>query len=85
MKVDRSGVYIVCQVVKSIVVVGMVCCVIVQVLYVIGVLELLLVFVDMYGIGKIYDFEILKIVKENFDFRLGMMCINLDLKCGGNK
>ncbi|KAJ6338660.1 hypothetical protein OIU76_008180 [Salix suchowensis] len=42
-------------------------------------------FVDTYGTGKIPDKEILKIVKESFDFRPGMMTINLDLKRGGNR
>ncbi|KAE8685168.1 S-adenosylmethionine synthase 2 [Hibiscus syriacus] len=37
-----------------------------------------------YGTGKIPDKEILQIVKENFDFRPGMITINLDLKRGGN-
>ncbi|RVX01426.1 S-adenosylmethionine synthase 5 [Vitis vinifera] len=52
--------------------------------YAIGVPEPLSVFVDSYGTGKIPDKEILKIVKENFDFRPGMIAINLDLKRGGN-
>ncbi|CAK9880079.1 unnamed protein product [Sphagnum jensenii] len=43
------------------------------------------VFVDTYGTGKILDAEILKIIKETFDFRPGMMSSNLDLKRGGNK
>jgi S-adenosylmethionine synthetase len=42
------------------------------------------VFVDTYGTGKIPDKEILKIVLENFDFRPGMINIDLDLKRGGN-
>jgi len=46
--------------------------------------EPLSVFVDTYGTGTIPDKEILKIVKENFDFRPGMIIINLDLKKGGN-
>lgn len=41
-------------------------------------------FVDIYGIGKIYDKEIFEIVKENFDFRFGMIVINFDFKRGGN-
>uniref|UniRef100_A0A2N9E6E3 S-adenosylmethionine synthase n=1 Tax=Fagus sylvatica TaxID=28930 RepID=A0A2N9E6E3_FAGSY len=57
---------------------------IVQVSYAIGVPEPLSVFVDTYGTGKIPDKEILKIVKETFDFRPGMIAINLDLKRGGN-
>ena len=53
--------------------------------YAIGVPEPLSVFVDTYTTGKIPDAEILEIIKENFDFRPGMMAINLDLRRGGNK
>ncbi|URE03143.1 Catalyzes the formation of S-adenosylmethionine from methionine and ATP [Musa troglodytarum] len=42
------------------------------------------VFVDTYKTGKIADQEILALIKENFDFRPGMIAINLDLKRGGN-
>uniref|UniRef100_A0A3Q7EQL9 S-adenosylmethionine synthase n=1 Tax=Solanum lycopersicum TaxID=4081 RepID=A0A3Q7EQL9_SOLLC len=84
-KVDRSGAYIVRQAAKSIVASGLARRCIVQVSYAIGVPEPLSVFVDTYGTGKIPDREILKIVKENFDFRPGMMSINLDLKRGGNR
>ncbi|KAF2304803.1 hypothetical protein GH714_038009 [Hevea brasiliensis] len=83
-KVDRSGAYIVRQAAKSIVANGLARRCIVQVSYAIGVPEPLSVFVDTYGTGKIPDKEILKIVKENFDFRPGMITINLDLKRGGN-
>ena len=58
---------------------------IIQVSYAIGVPEPLSIFVDTYGTGKIPDKEILQLVKENFDFRPGMMAINLDLRRGGNK
>nr|KYP59629.1 S-adenosylmethionine synthetase [Cajanus cajan] len=83
-KVDRSGAYIVRQAAKSIVANGLARRAIVQVSYAIGVPEPLSVFVDTYGTGKIPDKEILSIVKENFDFRPGMISINLDLKRGGN-
>ncbi|KAK9015734.1 hypothetical protein V6N11_006828 [Hibiscus sabdariffa] len=83
-KVDRSGAYIVRQAAKSIVANGLARRCIVQVSYAIGVPEPLSVFVDSYGTGKIPDKEILQIVKENFDFRPGMITINLDLKRGGN-
>nr|CAD1828654.1 unnamed protein product [Ananas comosus var. bracteatus] len=82
--VDRSGAYIARQAAKSIVANGLARRCIVQVSYAIGVPEPLSVFVDTYGTGKIPDKEILKIVKENFDFRPGMIIINLDLKRGGN-
>ncbi|CAM6005872.1 unnamed protein product [Sphagnum balticum] len=84
-KVDRSGAYIVRQAAKSVVAAGIARRCIVQVSYAIGVPEPLSVFVDTYGTGKILDAEILKIIKETFDFRPGMMSSNLDLKRGGNK
>lgn len=55
-----------------------------QVSYAIGVPEPLSVFVDTYKTGKIPDKDILALIKENFDFRPGMISINLDLKRGGN-
>ncbi|VAI45092.1 unnamed protein product [Triticum turgidum subsp. durum] len=82
-KVDRSGAYVARQAAKSIVASGIARRCIVQVSYAIGVPEPLSVFVDTYGTGKIPDKEILEIVKENFDFRPGMIIINLDLKRGG--
>jgi hypothetical protein len=83
-KVDRSGAYIVRQAAKSVVAAGLARRCLVQVSYAIGVPEPLSVFVDTYGTGKIPDAEILKLIKENFDFRPGMISINLDLKRGGN-
>jgi len=84
-KVDRSGAYIVRQAAKSIVAAGLARRAIVQVSYSIGVAEPLSIFVDTYGTGKIPDSEILELIKQNFDFRPGMISIALDLKRGGNK
>ncbi|KHN00232.1 S-adenosylmethionine synthase [Glycine soja] len=39
----------------------------------------------LFGTGKIPDKEILQLVKKNFDFRPGMITINLDLKRGGHR
>ncbi|KAL6132897.1 hypothetical protein ACLB2K_065136 [Fragaria x ananassa] len=50
--------------------------------YAIGVPEPFSVFVDTYKTRKIRDKEILKLVKEAYDFRPGMFAINLDLKRG---
>eukprot|EP01018_Ginkgo_biloba_P001093 Gb_39676 [translate_table: standard] len=83
-KVDRSGAYIARQAAKSIVAAGLARRCLVQVSYAIGIPEPLSVFVDTYGTGNISDKEILKIVNESFDFRPGMIAINLDLKRGGN-
>ncbi|KAJ6746713.1 S-ADENOSYLMETHIONINE SYNTHASE 2 [Salix koriyanagi] len=83
-KVDRSGAYIVRQAAKSVVASGLARRCIVQVSYAIGVPEPLSVFVDTYKTGKIPDREILELIKENFDFRPGMIAINLDLMRGGD-
>ena len=84
-KVDRSGAYIVRQAAKSVVASKLARRCIVQVSYAIGVPEPLSVFVDTYGTGVRPDKEILELVKAKFDFRPGMMAINLDLKRGGKK
>ncbi|KAE8719005.1 S-adenosylmethionine synthase 3 [Hibiscus syriacus] len=78
-----SGAYIVRQAAKSVVASGLARRCIVQVSYAIGVPEPLSVFVDTYKTGKIPDKDILQLIKENFDFRPGMISINLDLKRGG--
>ncbi|WP_206404916.1 methionine adenosyltransferase domain-containing protein, partial [Erwinia billingiae] len=78
-KVDRSGAYIVRQAAKSVVASGLARRCIVQVSYAIGVPEPLSVFVDTYKTGKIPDKDILVMIKEKFDFRPGMIAINLDL------
>lgn len=82
-KVDRSGAYIARQAAKSVVASGLARRCLVQVSYAIGVPEPLSVFVDTYKTGKIPDKEILELIKENFDFRPGMISNNLDLKRGG--
>merc|ERR1712070_329610 len=84
-KVDRSGAYIVRQAAKSVVASGLARRCIVQVSYAIGVPDPLSVFVDTYKTGSIPDAEILEKIKSKFDFRPGMMSINLDLKRGTTK
>ncbi|GBG89604.1 hypothetical protein CBR_g49394 [Chara braunii] len=84
-KVDRSGAYIVRQAAKSVVAAGLARRCLVQVSYAIGVAEPLSVFVDTYGSGRVSEQEILEIIKENFDFRPGMIIQALDLNRGGNK
>ncbi|KAI7725036.1 hypothetical protein M8C21_029807 [Ambrosia artemisiifolia] len=69
---------------KSVVASGLARRCIVQVSYAIGVAEPLSVFVDTYKTGTIPDSDILALIKENFDFRPGMMAINLDLTRGRN-
>ena len=84
-KVDRSGAYIARQAAKSIVASKLAARAIVQVSYAIGVAEPLSVHVDTYGTGTKTDAEILELVKAKFDFRPGMMGVNLDLKRGVTK
>lgn len=81
---DRSGAYIVRQAAKSVVASGLARRCIVQVSYAIGVPDPLSVFVDTYKTGKIPDSDILALIKENFDFRPGMIALHLDMKRGGN-
>ncbi|KAI7726726.1 hypothetical protein M8C21_012707 [Ambrosia artemisiifolia] len=70
---------------KSVVASGLARRCIVQVSYAIGVAGPLSVFVDTYKTGTIPDSDyILALIKENFDFRPGMMAINLDLTRGRN-
>ena len=83
-KVHHSGEYIVIQVGKSIVEVGLARRCLVHVSYSIGVLKTLYVLVDSYGTGTFPDKEILELIKKKFDFILGMMTINIDLNKGGN-
>lgn len=83
-KVDRSGAYIARQVAKSVVASGLARRCIFQLSYAIGIPEPLSMFVDTYRTGKVSDEELLNIIKKNFDFRPGMITINLDLKRGSN-
>lgn len=83
-KVDRSGAYIARQVAKSVVASGLARRCIFQLSYAIGIPEPLSLFVDTYRTGKVSDKDLLSIIEEKFDFRPGMIAINLDLKRGGN-
>lgn len=80
----RSGAYIARQVAQSVVASNLAKRCIVQVSYAIGVPEPLSVFVDTYGTGKVSDRDLLDQVKKTFDFRPGMIAVNLDLKRGDN-
>ncbi|KAH6814654.1 methionine adenosyltransferase 3 [Perilla frutescens var. frutescens] len=82
-KVHRSGAYVARQAAKSVVAAGVARRCLVQVSYAIGIAEPLSVFVDSYGTGKVGDREIMKMVRDNFDFRPGMIAVDLDLKRGG--
>lgn len=79
-KVDRSGAYIARQAAKSLVAAGLCSRVLVQLAYAIGVPEPMNVCVDSYGTGKFSDQKLEEILKSNFDFRVGLIIDNLNLK-----
>ena len=54
--------------------------ILIQVAYAIGVAEPLSINVNTYGTGAKSDEELLEIIKNNFDFRPGMIANQLDLK-----
>lgn len=79
-KVDRSAAYDARWVAKSLVKAQLCKRVLVQVSYAIGVAEPLSIFVSSYGTGVKSDAELLKIVKQNFDLRPGVIVRDLELK-----
>jgi len=81
-KVDRSAAYYCRWIAKSLVHAGLARRCIVQLSYAIGVAEPLSIFVDTYGSAKDgrTDSDILKIIKDNFDCRAGMLVLELDMK-----
>jgi S-adenosylmethionine synthetase len=79
-KVDRSGAYIARQAAKSLVAAGLCSRVLVQLAYAIGVPEPMNVCVDTYGTGKFPDAKLEEILNNNFDFRVGFLIDNLNLK-----
>lgn len=79
-KVDRSGAYAARWIAKSLVTNGICRRVLVQVSYAIGLNYPLAIHIDTYGTGNFSDTEILEIVKENFDLRVGSMIENLKLR-----
>jgi len=79
-KVDRSAAYAMRWVAKSLVKAGLARRVLCQVSYAIGVAEPMSLFVDTYGTGTKSDYEILDIVKKNFDLRPGVIMRELDLR-----
>jgi len=79
-KVDRSAAYAMRWVAKSLVKAGLCRRCLVQVSYAIGVAEPMSLFVDTYGTGVKSDYEILEIIKSNFDLRPGVIIRELGLK-----
>lgn len=83
-KVHRSGAYIARQAAKSVVASGLARRCTVQLSYAIGMPEPLSIFVETYRTGELSDKDIQELIQDKFDFRPGMISINLDLKRGGN-
>ena len=78
-KVDRSAAYAARWVAKSLVAAGLCRRCLVQTGYAIGVAEPVSLFIDTYGTGTKSNDELLKIVKNNFDLRPGVIVKELDL------
>lgn len=81
-KVDRSAAYYARYVAKSIVAAGLAHRVLVQVSYAIGLADPLSIYVDSYGTVRdgMNDEDLIRIVKNNFNFRPGNIIQELDLK-----
>lgn len=79
-KVDRSAAYTARWVAKSLVAAGLARRVLVQFSYAIGVADPLSVFVDSYGTGKKSDEELVKIIRDNFNLRPGIIVKDLGLQ-----
>jgi len=79
-KVDRSAAYAARWVAKSLVKAGLCRRCLFQVSYAIGVAEPMSLFVDTYGTGIKSDYEILEIIKNNFDLRPGVIIRELQLR-----
>jgi S-adenosylmethionine synthetase len=80
-KVDRSACYRARQAAKSVVAAGLARRCLIQVSYAIGVAEPLSLFVETYNTGD--DDDILRRVKQNIDFRPGIIARDLDLRRAG--
>ena len=79
-KVDRSASYEGRYVAKNIVAAGLAERCEIQVSYAIGVSEPTSISIDTFGTGKLPDFEIAALVRENFDLRPQGLITMLDLK-----
>lgn len=78
-KVDRSGAYAARWIAKTLVKKGLARRVTIQTSYAIGVAEPVSLYVNTHGTGKKSDPEILKIIKDNFDLRPGVIGRKLGL------
>jgi len=78
-KVDRSAAYTARWIAKSLVHAKLCRRALVQLSYAIGVAEPLSIFVDSYGTSKLSQTELVKIIRNNFDLRPGVIVKELDL------
>ncbi|KAI9344121.1 S-adenosylmethionine synthase [Pilaira anomala] len=78
-KVDRSAAYTARWIAKSLVNAKLARRALVQLSYAIGVAEPLSIFVDTYGTGSKSDTDLVKIIRQNFDLRPGVIVKELDL------
>lgn len=79
-KVDRSAAYYARWVAKNIVAAGLADQCEVQVSYAIGEPEPVSIFVDTFNTGKVSDEKILEIINRNFNFEVGNILRELDLR-----
>ncbi|PHH72302.1 hypothetical protein CDD82_6042 [Ophiocordyceps australis] len=79
-KVDRSAAYVGRWIAKSLVAAGLCRRALVQLSYAIGVAEPLSIYVDSYGTSEKSSEELVKIIRNNFDLRPGVIvrALNLD-------
>ncbi|PHH67217.1 hypothetical protein CDD81_2986 [Ophiocordyceps australis] len=79
-KVDRSAAYVGRWIAKSLVAAGLCRRALVQLSYAIGVAEPLSIYVDSYGTSEKSSDELVKIIRNNFDLRPGVIvrALNLD-------
>ncbi|KAB5530497.1 S-adenosylmethionine synthetase [Coniochaeta sp. 2T2.1] len=78
-KVDRSAAYVGRWIAKSLVAAGLCRRALVQLSYAIGVAEPLSIYVDTYGTSERDSDELVKIIRNNFDLRPGVIVKELDL------
>ena len=79
-KVDRSAAYYARWVAKNIVAAGLADACEVQVSYAIGEPKPVSIFVETFGTGKVSDEKLLEIIEDNFDFEVGNILDQLDLR-----
>ncbi|QWR77538.1 methionine adenosyltransferase [Candidatus Magnetomonas plexicatena] len=79
-KVDRSGAYMARYIAKNIVASGIATKAEVQIAYAIGIAEPLSILVDTGGTSKIAHEKLVKIIRDNFDFRPNAIIERLNLR-----